>query len=70
VLTESLLYRKIHEQPHVLGCILETERDYITQLAPAIWERQVSHEVVVLLGGELGQRPRRLFAGDSDSISR
>jgi len=47
---KSHLFREIHEQPHVLSQLLESERDAVRELAVAMHQRQISHVVVAARG--------------------
>jgi glucosamine--fructose-6-phosphate aminotransferase (isomerizing) len=50
MLTESYLYREIHEQPAVLSRLLEREREAISQLAQLIRQRAITHVVIAARG--------------------
>ncbi len=49
-LKQSNLFQEIHEQPEVLGHLLEQEKDVIQQLAAAIKQKDVSHVVIAARG--------------------
>jgi glucosamine--fructose-6-phosphate aminotransferase (isomerizing) len=50
MLTESYLYREIHEQPAVLSRLLDREREAVSQLAQAIQQRAITHVVIAARG--------------------
>ena len=50
MLTESFLFREIHEQPQVLRTLLELEADNVRSLAQTIQSRGIKHVVVAARG--------------------
>ena len=50
LLTDSHLYREIHEQPDVIARLLRDQRSAIADLAHAIVARQVTHVVIAARG--------------------
>ncbi len=50
MLTQTHLYREIHEQPDVLARLLEREQQTMNQLVQAIHSRQITHVVIAARG--------------------
>lgn len=50
MLETTLLFREIHEQPHVLARLMERERDSTRRLADTIRERNIRHVMIAARG--------------------
>ncbi|MEA3440450.1 MAG: SIS domain-containing protein [Chloroflexota bacterium] len=50
IVEDTQLYTEIHEQPQVLSCLIERERDVIQQLAHKIQEHEITHVVIAARG--------------------
>jgi glucosamine--fructose-6-phosphate aminotransferase (isomerizing) len=47
---QSYLYKEIHEQPHILQRLLDSERETVQRLAESIRESEITHVVIAARG--------------------